>query len=146
MIDVLSVEQRLRAAARLDAITRDRVRAYCNAIGERDHRIEGALLRNALETVVVGELIDGLIDSLKRRLAEVPSRRVSVLLDGYLEPRSVRLERLVLLGRTRQRTRVYLLYWRRLRDWLIWSVGDLGAPALATQTRPTVRAAAGISD
>ena len=63
---IARLEHRLRVAARLEAMTRDRVRAYCAAIGERDHRLEAAILRTALDTI---------------------------------------------------------LYWRRLRDWLIWSAG-----------------------
>lgn len=93
---------RLEEAARPGAITDERVRAYCAERGIEHHRFEAALLRQALQVVAPMQVIDR-------------------LLAGGGEPSFVQLERLLHLGRLSQPTRVYLLYWRRLRDWLRWN-------------------------
>jgi len=95
---------RLQEAARPGAITEERVRAYCAERGIDHHRFEVALLQQALQVVTPAQVIDR-------------------ILAGGGEPTFVQLERLLRLGRLSKPTRVHLLYWRRLRDWLRWNAG-----------------------
>ncbi len=60
-------------------------------------------------------------DALSRFSRALPGTIAGVLGDSR-EPTFVNVERLLRLGRLTHSTRVYLLYWKRLRDYLIWSV------------------------
>lgn len=60
-------------------------------------------------------------DALSRFSRALPSEMAAVLTDSR-EPTFVNVERLLRLGRLTHATRVYLLYWKRLRDYLIWAV------------------------
>jgi hypothetical protein len=60
-------------------------------------------------------------DALSRFSRALPAEMAAVLTDSR-EPTFVNVERLLRLGRLTHSTRVYLLYWKRLRDYLIWSV------------------------
>lgn len=60
-------------------------------------------------------------DALSRFSRALPAEIGAVLNDSR-EPTFVNVERLLRLGRLTHATRVYLLYWKRLRDYLIWSV------------------------
>ncbi len=60
-------------------------------------------------------------DALSRFTRALPGTIAGVLGDAR-EPTFVNVERLLRLGRLTHSTRVYLLYWKRLRDYLIWSV------------------------
>ena len=105
--------ERLREAARPAAISDDGVRAYCQAIGEDHHRIEGALLRRATEVIDVDVLIARLVADARARLAEVPGRVAAVWLNPRCQP-PLRL----------RWARIRRLYWARLRDYLIWIAGQ----------------------
>lgn len=60
-------------------------------------------------------------DALSRFNRALPTE-IAAVLDDSREPTFVNVERLLRLGRLTHSTRVYLLYWKRLRDYLIWSV------------------------
>ena len=115
-----NLRRRLRAAARPGAIADDDVRSYCAAIGERDHRLEGALLRRASEVVDADLLIDRLVADARARLEEVPTRASAVWLNPRCQPPAAVLDHLLPWPGARQWARVRRLYWARLRDYLIW--------------------------
>ncbi len=60
------------------------------------------------------------------RLAEVMPTYLASLVHGDRGPVFVHVERLFRLGRVTKTTRIYLFYWRRLRDFLLWNVRTSG--------------------
>lgn len=132
---ITALEERLRQAARPNAITDERVRAYCRDRGKPHSRFETVLLREAFKVVSAEDLIRRLVHDLRRRLRSeaqldttiaVPSlAHLAGLMKSGSEPAFLNLERWLLLGRLSQSTRVYLLYWQRLRDYLLWSVASI---------------------
>lgn len=210
-----AIEGRLWAAARLEAITEDKVADYCRARGLLHRRLELALLREAHTIVPPAQVIDRLVVDVEHYLRRPGNGELSLLVNGsgnagrvdgacnvsgtlslcgslslpadgadgndyrvetnwhvvrgearsafterasslFAEPLAsavgivagraladvdralplveraalqnpstpvfARLERLLRMGRLTHESRVLLLYWKRLRDYLIWDV------------------------
>jgi hypothetical protein len=56
------------------------------------------------------------------RFVDVLQRRLATLLETRCEPTFVAVERLLRLGRLTHKTRVYLLYWARMREFVTWAL------------------------
>lgn len=56
------------------------------------------------------------------RFIDVVHRRLATLLETRSEPTFVAVERLLRLGRLTHKTRVYLLYWSRMREFVTWAM------------------------
>ena len=131
---IASLEARLREAARPETITEERARAFCRDHGKLHWRFERVLLLEAFKIVNADDLIRRLMSDLRRRLrggtdrvamvGEPSLAYLATLLDSGNSPIFLGLERLVRFGRLSQQTRVYVLYWQRLRDYLLWRVAD----------------------
>ncbi len=129
-----SLEARLRDAARSETVTDELVRAYCADHGRVHWRFERVLLLEAFKSVNADDLIRRLMSDLRRRLrggahrvalvGEPSLAYLASLLDSGSAPIFLGLERLIRFGRLSQQTRVYVLYWQRLRDYLLWRVAD----------------------
>jgi hypothetical protein len=125
-----SLETRLRSAASPPRITQKRVRAFCSETNNRHWRFERVLLLESFKVLDADDLIRRLMSDLRRRLRAGTNRvspigepslaYLATLLQSGSSPAFLGLERVVRLGRLSQQRRVYLLYWRRLRDYLLW--------------------------
>lgn len=100
------------ATMRIDAGWQVRPGQSCAALGESASASFRAPV-SALIGCVAG-------DALERFSRAVP-REIAAVSSDAREPTFVNVERLLRLGRLTHSTRVYLLYWKRLRDYLIWS-------------------------
>lgn len=73
------------------------------------------------------EEIIGYIGSVAlARFAEALPQHLAALAQTDRGPTLILIERLLRLGRVSQKSRVYLLYWQRLRDFLLWHVSTAG--------------------
>lgn len=114
--DAAAVRRRLIAYCDDAQLTRTRVTAYCAARDLPCPRLELATLRTATRTIDVGALTRRMTRNLER------SRDGAVLplLDTACEPPRSALERFLPRPMVPLQRRADLLYWRRLRDYLVW--------------------------
>jgi len=78
----IAIEGRLWAAARVDALTEDKVVAYCEARGLLHPRLELALLREAHTIVPPAQVIDRLVADVETYLRRPGNGELTLLVNG----------------------------------------------------------------